>query len=143
MLFCKARSTPKHLHLSESFNRADHSPHCRYMTLMLGNDFPAVVNRTATQPAKRPANRSGLKRGDRPRRRIQAAATEFRPPAALFPPPREPHRAEPPPSRENSLVFEFSLVDFQWKTVWRGPDSIPLSPARRKSPLVVLADRLL
>jgi hypothetical protein len=126
-------------------------------TLVLGNDFSSrFVNRLTEQLSRRGAQSRQVRlekdATDRDAK-IQAAATEFRPTQLLyFGVTRASHlesRTSDRVERENSLIFEFSLVDFQnGKNVWRGDLTYflsPPSPAEVADALIkkLAADRLL
>jgi hypothetical protein len=106
-------------------------------TRVLGNEFSSrFVNRLSEQLSRRNVQSRQVrleKEGVDRDAKIQAAATEFHPTQLLyFGVTRASHiesRTSDRVERENSLVFEFSLVDFQnGKTVWRGDLTYSLSP---------------
>ena len=97
-------------------------------TLVLGNDFSSrFVNRLTEQLSRRNVllKPVRLEKGEPDRdARIQEAATQFKPTQLLYlgvtRASRIENRSSDRVERENTLAFEFSLVDFQnGKNVWR------------------------
>jgi hypothetical protein len=108
-------------------------------TLVLGNDFSSrFVSRLTEQLSRRNVQlkQVRLEKGERDRdARIQEAATQFKPTQLLYlGVTRASHienRSSDRVERENSLAFEFSLVDFQsGKNVWRADVSYYGTPPR-------------